>query len=200
MPKPEPIDRPALPASWSEDAFLSWAERQDGRHELVEGAVRMQAGASRDHERIAKRMFAALYAQVDEATFDVNKGDFGVRIRPHGGRGSVLYPDVLVDLQDRRGGERATSTALVIVEVLSPSTDLAHHVAKLERYKAVPSLRRYLVLDQAAPVARVWARSEAGWPAEPELIGAGGTLDMPEVGAAVPMAELYRPVAPRRPV
>lgn len=194
MQEVERIAEPRPPEPWTEDAFLAWAEGRDGRHELVEGAVVMQAGASRDHERIAKRLFAALYAQVDEAAFDVNKGDFGVRVRPHGGRGSLLYPDVVVDLQDRRGAERATSTALVVAEVLSASTDLAHHVAKLEKYKAVASLRRYLVLDQATPLARVWARAAGGWPAAPALVGAGGVLAFPEVGAAVAMDDLYRPV------
>ena len=193
MPKPEtvaPITPPAFP---TDDAFLDWAERQDGRHEFVEGAVTTQAGASRDHERIAKRLFAFLYAQVEEASFDVNKGGFGVRVRPTGGRGSVLSPDVVIDLQDRRGGERATSTALVVGEVLSPSTGFAHPVAKLERYKAVSSLTRYVVLHQVVPVAHVWFKAE-GWPAIPARIGADGVLDFPEVGAAVRMADLYRPV------
>ena len=41
-----------------EAEFLVWAEPRDERCELVEGAVVMQAGASRDHERIAKAVFA----------------------------------------------------------------------------------------------------------------------------------------------
>ena len=64
----------------SEVEFLAWAELAHERFELVEGQASMQAGASRDHERIAKAVFATLYAQVDPANFDVNKGDFGVRV------------------------------------------------------------------------------------------------------------------------
>ncbi|MEH3145418.1 MAG: Uma2 family endonuclease [Methylobacterium frigidaeris] len=65
----------------SEDQFLAWAECRNGRFELIEGAVVMHAGATRDHERVAKRIFIALHAQADETSFDVNKGDFGVRIQ-----------------------------------------------------------------------------------------------------------------------
>jgi hypothetical protein len=57
----------------TESQFLDWAETQDARYELVDGIVMMQAGATRDHERVAKRIFAALLWQVDEARFDVNK-------------------------------------------------------------------------------------------------------------------------------
>ena len=81
------------PLRMSEDQFLGWAETEEERHELLEGEVMMQSGATRDHERVAKRIFALLYAQVDESLYDVNKGDFGVRIRPGSGKGTIPYPD-----------------------------------------------------------------------------------------------------------
>ena len=56
--------RPASP-----DEFLVWAEGQEEKHEFVEGVIVMQAGASRDHERVAKRIFVSLLRQVDEAEF-----------------------------------------------------------------------------------------------------------------------------------
>ena len=77
----------------------------EGRFELIEGRVVMHAGATRDHERIAKRVFICLHVRCDPEIYDVNKGDFGVRIRPGRGRGSILYPDVVVDLQ-RKGQKK----------------------------------------------------------------------------------------------
>ncbi len=129
--------RPASP-----DEFLVWAEEQEEKHEFVDGVVVMQAGASRDHERVAKRVFVSLLRQVDEAEFDVNKGDFSVRIGDGNGRGSILLPDVMIDLQSGQGKERATTTPVVVVEVLSPSSDLDHHVGKLRKYARLPSLIR----------------------------------------------------------
>lgn len=177
----------------SEAEFLAWAEPRDGRFELVEGAVVMQAGASRDHERVAKAVFATLYAQVDPELFDVNKGDFGVRIAEGGGRGTVLYPDVVVDRQSGDGDERVTTTALVVVEVLPPSTDLEHHVRKFERYKRLESLVTYLVFDRKAPVARIWRKDVGGWQQAPTImsdIAAG--IELPEVGATIALADVYR--------
>ena len=65
---------------------------QEEKHEFVDGIVVMQAGASRDHERVAKRIFVSLLRQVDEGEFDVNKGDFGVRIRDGRGAGASFCP------------------------------------------------------------------------------------------------------------
>ena len=179
-------------AALSEAAFLAWAEPKDGRFELVEGAIVMQAGASRDHERVAKAVFATLYAQVDPVTFDVNKGDFGVRVGDGAGRGSVLYPDVVVDRQSGDGDERVTTMAIVVAEVLSPSTDLAHHVRKLERYKRLECLVSYLVFDQKAPIVRVWRKEEDGWWPEPMVVDTlDARIELPEIGAAVRLAAVY---------
>ena len=134
--------RPSKPLLMSDDQFLAWAEGQEEPHELVEGVVMMQAGATRDHERVAKRVFALLYAQVDESVFDVNKGDFGVRVRPGSGKGSILYPDVLVDRQSGSGDEQATLTPVVVVEVLSRTTDYDNHVQKFKRYKTRDKLEQ----------------------------------------------------------
>ena len=179
-------------AARSEAEFFAWVEPQDGRFELVEGAVVMQAGASRDHERVAKAVFASLYAQVDPLAFDVNKGDFGVRIGDGSRRGDVLYPDVVVDRQSDEGDERVTTTALAVVEVLSPSTDLAHHIRKLERYRQLDSLTLYLVFDQKAPMVGIWRKQAEGWQ-QPTIANAlAATIDLPEIGAVIRLADVYK--------
>lgn len=191
--------REAEPAM-SDDQFLAWAERREGRYELVEGRVMMQAGATRDHERVAKRIFMALAAQIDETIFDVNKGDFGVRIRPGRGRGTILYPDVIVDAQSAQGEERTTETPVVVVEVLSRTTDFDHHVEKLKLYSRRETLRQYVVFEQTSPKAYVWFASENGWNQTPEVIdGLRGIVSFPSVAAELRLSEIYRPVRLQEP-
>lgn len=176
----------------SPDEFLVWVEGQEEKHEFVEGVVVMQAGASRDHERVAKRIFVSLLRQVDDTVFDVNKGDFGVRIGEGHGRGSILLPDVMVDLQSGRGKERATTTPIVVMEVLSPSTDLDHHAKKLRRYARLPSLVRYLVFSQDGPEVYLWHKDDAGWPSIPIVLeGLDVVLGLPEVGVTLALREIY---------
>ena len=174
------------------DDFLAWAERQEENHELIDGIVVMQAGASRDHERVAKRIFAGLFQQVDDGAFDVNKGDFGVRIREGQARGSVLLPDVLVDRQSDRGKERATTTPIVVIEVLSPSTDLAHPVGKLRRDAQPSSLVRYALFSQDGPEAHLRRKTADGWPSEPAVVrGLDAVIRLPEIGATLRMSDIY---------
>jgi Uma2 family endonuclease len=177
----------------TEDEFFVWAEGRPGRFELVEGLVMMHAGATRAHERIAKRVFSLLYAQVDEGRFDVNKGDFGVRVGIGNRRGSILYPDVVVDLQSGDSRERATETPIVVIEVLSETTDFRHHAEKFTRYARRESLRRYLVLDQHEPHAWVWSRAaDATWSHKPEEFSGGAVIELPEIDARIDLAQVYR--------
>ena len=174
------------------DEFLVWAEGQEEKHEFVDGLVVMQAGASRDHERVAKRIFVSLLRQVDEAEFDVNKGDFGVRIRDGNGRGSILLPDVMIDLQSGQGKERATTTPIVVVEVLSPSTDLDHHVNKLRKYARLPSLIHSVVFSQDGPEVHIWRKGANGWPSTPTVLeGLDAVIALSEVGATIQLSEIY---------
>lgn len=181
-----------VPALMSESQFLAWVETRDERYELVEGVAMMQAGATRNHERVAKEVFFALHAQVDRNVFDVNKGDFGVRIKPGNKAGSILLPDVLVDVQTGDGTEKVTENPIVVVEVLSESTDYAHHVEKFELYKLRPSLKQYVVFEQNAPKAYVWIHEDDGWPNEPHIVkGPGTEIAFPHIGAEIAMDDVY---------
>ena len=153
----------------------------------------VQAGVSRDHERVAKAVFATLYAQVDPGIFDVNEGDFGVRVGEGTGRGTVLCPDVVVDRQSDDGDARVTTTAIVTVEVLSPSTGLAHHVRKLDRYRRLDALAHYLVFDQKAPIVWIWRKGKQGWPAMPTVVDSlDAAMDLAETSATIRLADVYR--------
>ena len=177
----------------NEADFLVWADGRPGRYELVDGFVMMQAGATRAHERISKRVFVLLYAQIDEMKFDVNKGDFGVRLGSGHRRGSILYPDVVVDLQSENSRERATETPVVVIEVLSESTDFDYQAEKFTRYARRDTLRRYIVFSQHETRAWIWTRSaEGSWSSTPETIEGGATIALPEIGARINMASVYR--------
>lgn len=86
-------------------------------------------------------------------------------------------------------GDLAVAEPVVIFEVLSTGASSDDRTTKLAEYQALPSVRRYVMIEQDRVFATVITRMDSGW--DHALIGQGCTLAMPEIGIEVPMAELY---------
>jgi Uma2 family endonuclease len=81
------------------------------------------------------------------------------------------------------------SDPVVIFEVLSPSTAAVDRTVKAREYQATPSVQRYVMLKQDRIGATVYARIGEGW--THEILVADSTLVLPEIGVALPLAELF---------
>ena len=83
---------------------------------------------------------------------------------------------------------------MVIFEVLSPTSGRTDRIIKLREYRAIPSVRRYVILEHSSIGLTVFARpdAEADWTAT--ALTAGETLRIPEIGVENPVDDLYEGV------
>jgi Uma2 family endonuclease len=79
---------------------------------------------------------------------------------------------------------------VVVFEVLSDGTANDDLVLKNAEYRATPSIRRYVVLQQTHAGATVFTRKGEDWTAE-SLSGPEAVLRMPEIGVDITLPELY---------
>ena len=68
------------------------------------------------------------------------------------------------------------------------NTDL---IAKNVEYRSLPSIQRYVILQQTHAAAIVFARLDDVWVAE-IVAGSDAMLKLPEVGIEIPLAEIHR--------
>jgi Uma2 family endonuclease len=90
------------------------------------------------------------------------------------------------------GSSDTLPNPVVVFEVLSPSTAAVHRLVKNEEYRNTLSIQRYVMLEQTRIGATVFARAGESWIGSVMLDDA--TLEMPEIGVAVALAEFYRDV------
>lgn len=167
------------------DAFLRWAETRDERFEYVEGRVRAMAGASRRHARIALNVGVELSLRLRDGPCAPFGPDLAIRT----GAARSRLPDASVVCGD--GPERYADDPVMVVEVLSPSTEAEDRGAKLREYLALPSLRHYLLLAQDAPHAELYSRADdGGWRYE-VVADPLAVLRLPGIGVELPLAALY---------
>jgi Uma2 family endonuclease len=82
------------------------------------------------------------------------------------------------------------SEPLLIVEVLSPSTERDDVFIKLPAYQSIASLREILYVETERIGATVHRRVGGGWTAI--QAGAADRLTLATVGLDIPLADLYR--------
>jgi Uma2 family endonuclease len=173
--------------------FFDWLERQDRKHELADGRVVMLPYVTRPHSQISTNVILALGARLDPARFGMHGGEFAIDT----GDRSIRFADIMVEPFTSENA-RSTANALLLVEVLSPSTMHVDFHEKLDEYKGLAALGSYLICAQDEARVWVWTRSEGVWPDAPDVIeGFNGAVEVPALGITLPLAEIYRNVTLR---
>ena len=80
---------------------------------------------------------------------------------------------------------------VVVFEVLSPTSGRTDRIIKVREYAAVPSIRRYVILESASIGLTVMKREapDEGWRAT--VLTHHDILRMPETGIEIPVGEIY---------
>ena len=175
-------------ARWTTDEFLAWDERQPDRHELVDGVpLRMMAGASEGHNDVVINIVSELRTRLRGKPCRPFNGDSAVETKP----GQIRRPDAGVHCSPRQPSALMARDPRLVVEVLSPSTRDFDTYRKADEYKLVPGLARILLVDPNRPEVFMWNRDGAGEWESATVAGMEAVIDMPEIGIALPLAEIY---------
>lgn len=178
---------------WTPAEYLAWERSAPERHELVDGEIFAMAGASFAHNKIVGNVVGELRQALRGRPCDVTPSDLRVRIPTPSG-GLYTYPDALVVCGEPEFEDTARDTLLnptVIVEVLSDSTEAYDRGRKFRYYRAIPSLREYVLVAQDVPAVERHVRGDGGVWSLMQDLGAGDTLVLSSVGCEVSVDELY---------
>jgi Uma2 family endonuclease len=163
----------------------------DVKHELIAGEVVAMSGGSPEHGALAMAFGALLQNALRGRPCRVFSSDVRVRVAA---TGLAAYPDVSVvcgKLETDAEDVNALTNPVLLVEVLSDSTEARDRGVKAAHYRHIPSLREYVLVSQREPHVEVHRRNEAGrW----ELFEyeSGGQAELASVGCTIAVDDLYR--------
>jgi len=177
------------PERMTVEEFLAWSEGRPGRFELLDGRpVEMMSPERMAHVRTKTAIHFALQSAIRERGLDCEAiGDgIGVRITDR----NSFEPDCIVYCGPRLADtERYVPNPVIVVEVLSPSTQGIDVTTKLANYFKLASLQHYLIVD-ADERALVQHRRTQGEMIETRIVREGEiTLEPP--GLAVVVERLF---------
>lgn len=169
--------------------YLEGEHDVDIRSEYVDGLVYAMAGASRTHNSIAMSFAANIDNHLKDGC-QVWQSDMKVVIQNKGQRFGY-YPDIMVACEDDTNDEYICTSPVLIIEVLSDSTERTDLREKFDNYTSIASLLEYVVVSQDVPLVRVFRRRNA-W--DMERYKADDTLHLESVDLALMVQAIYRRV------
>lgn len=155
------MGEPATKLSYSE--YLAFEEASDEKHEFIDGLVFAMAGGSYEHARLSGRMMIALARALEGRPCNVVPSDARVRIQA---TNRSTYPDVSVVCGPARfasDDSQALTNPILLVEVLSPTTEQSDRGEKFRHYRRLESLREYVLVAQDEPRIEVFRREGDVW-------------------------------------
>lgn len=169
------------------EEFFPWAVAQDERYEFDGFAPVLMTGGTPRHSRICHNVWAALRARLRGTSREALGPDAGVATIGQ----TVRYPDAVISDVRTPDDARLMLGVVAVFEVISPTACRIDRIVKLREYRAVPSIRRYVIVEHASAALTVFFRAEdvLDWTAV--ALTAEDVLDMPEIGISVPVMELY---------
>jgi Uma2 family endonuclease len=173
-----------LDRQWTSETFLAWEDQQEGKYEFDGFRVIPTTGGSVAHQVIVFNLcvlLARLLAGTNLRALHEMRLRIGQRIR---------YPDIIVFADPVPQTQRTLADATVIFEVLSDDTAVTDRVEKLIDYTDVPSLRYYIMLEQASRAAIVCKRAAVGeWTTRAQT---EGSIVLPELNLSLPLEDIYQ--------
>ncbi len=166
------------------DEFLAWERRQELRYEFDGTRPVAMTGGTVEHSEIATNLVEALRRRLEGKPCRAFRGDLKIVVA-----GRIRYPDATVTCSPVPRGTDVIPELVAVFEVLSASTAATDRIEKNEEYRQTPSIRRYVMLEQARRAATVFSRAGDDWTGH--VVTGDAVLAMPEIGVDLPLAEVY---------
>jgi Uma2 family endonuclease len=171
--------------------YLGFEASSNVRHEFLDGQIYAMAGGTPEHAALAAAVITLLGPQLRGGECRPYNSDLRVRTPS----GLTTYPDVTVICGARQidtVDSLAITNPILIVEVMSRSTEEYDSGDKFEHYESCASLREYVLVSHRERSVEVRSRGEEGWRT---TVGREGEVAELAVGARLDVRELYEAAA-----
>ncbi len=178
----------------SEAEYLAMERASDIKHEYLNGYAYSMAGASDAHNIICANSIIVIGSQLRGGPCTIRPSDMRVKIAA---TGLHTYPDISVVCGESQFADGEFDTLLnpiLVIEVLSPSTEKFDRGTKFQHYRQLESLHEYLLIAQDAPrIERYLKQADNTWNLA-DVTGLHATFDLPSIGCTLALADVYEKV------
>ena len=171
--------------------YIKLEEETGERFEYLNGEVFAMSGATFPHNQIAARLSRQIGGLLEGKGCETLGSDQRIVVLA---TGLETYPDVSVicgEVQLAGVNCMAIANPVVLVEVLSNSTEAYDRGEKSAHYRRIESLQEYLLIAQGSMRVERYRRAGTNEWVLSEYTDAGGVLELKSLGIEIPIAAIY---------
>jgi Uma2 family endonuclease len=171
--------------------YLAAEQASERRHELIDGVIVAMAGGSDEHNAISSRLGALCAARLSGDCRHYSPDQrFWIAAT---GRGRYADGSIICGRPDHPPHDtHATTNPVIVIEVLSPSSEGDDEGDRRLDFQSLASLKAYLLVAQDERRVRVYRRGPAGaWLSEPDEHREGESFALPTLSRPIAVAEVY---------
>ncbi|MDX1521377.1 MAG: Uma2 family endonuclease [Anaerolineae bacterium] len=179
---------------YSPEEYLALEAEAEYRSEYYQGEIFAMTGGSANHNRIAKNFLIELEVAFGEKPCEAFINDMRLLVKP---KGLYTYPDVMVicgNIEFVEGRDDTVTNPVVIIEVLSKSTEGYDRGVKFELYRALTSLQDYILIDQAKIHVEHFHKLDDGRWVLQEFNSLENSLPIKTIEVSIPLKRIYHKV------
>ena len=183
----------------TESGYLAVERAAVFKSEFCQGEVFAMAGGTRRHSLITSNLIREFGDKLEGRPCVPYGSDLRVKVEASG---LLTYPDMSVACGEQRFLDSEEDTLInpvLIVEVLSDSTEAYDRGRKFDHYQQIPSLREYLLISQSEPRLDLFIRQPGGEWLLRSFSGLRATVKIPSLKMVVSLSKVFARIQFERP-
>jgi len=173
------------------EEYLEFERKSEMKHEYFDGEICAMSGAKWNHNIVAWNISGELRQKLKGRKCSVCPGDMRVFVPE---TGLYTYPDLVVVCGEPKFKDNVFDTLLnpiLLIEVLSESTESYDRGKKFQHYRSIESLQEYVLVSQDEARIEKYVKSGDGFWMLSEAVGLNSEIEFASIECRIALAEVY---------
>ena len=183
--RPDPVQR------LTPDEYLEFERHSEEKHEYLDGEIFAMSGAKRNHNKIVANLSGLLWRDLKGRECEFYPNDMRVFVPK---TGLYTYPDLVIVCGEPKFRDNVPDTLVnpvLLIEVLSDSTEGYDRGKKFQHYRSIESLKEYVLVSQTEARIEKYLKQGDGFWVLSEAVGLDSSITFESIESELPLAEVY---------
>ncbi|MEH2378687.1 MAG: Uma2 family endonuclease [Nostoc sp.] len=180
--------------SYSPEEYLQLEETSESKNEYRDGEIIPMAGGTTNHNEIAGNFYANFKFTMRGKNYKIYMGDVKLWIQRYR---IYTYSDVMVIQGEpiyEGTGTTTVTNPIMIVEVLSKSTENHDRTNKFRFYRSIATLKEYIMINQYEYFVEQFNKNAEGQWVLTEYESVDAVLSLKSIGFQISFSDIYQEV------